>query len=168
MYYFIYQNSEHFFPSKSTTILTSFLRLFLFHVNAFAAWITLTTLFHVLLLNLYIGVIMTVNAIIRMDQIDILLKKGYTKKEKTFKLTSSESVTQLHGIVVKNLSYVCIANNRLFRKIFFIFIVINVPINLRLLVLSVFAEGTVIQRLFLLAFIVGQMIGIFGKKNAFK
>lgn len=136
--------------------------LLLFHVNALFSLISFISFVHVLLLNAFIGVTMTKLALARMDQIDDLLKNGSRKKGDGFSLTSSKDVILLHSAVVTNLLYVCTANNRLFGKVFFTFIVVNVPINLRILVLSVFAKSTVIQRLFLLVFVIGQFIGIFG------
>lgn len=165
---FLLQDSEHFIPGQSEETFKAYLYLFLSQVNALSSWITLIAFFHVLLLNMYTGVTLTAIAFTRMDQIDDFLQLGGPKSNNQKRqlaafslLRTPAKVKLLQGIVVTNLTHICTANSALFRKVFFLFIVVNVPINLRLLLVAVFADGPRLQRLFLLAFIVGQMVGTF-------
>lgn len=140
---------------------SAFTNFLLFQCNAFLAWPNLIAFMHILLLNFNISVVMTVISIARMDQIDDFLKIN-NNKNFSFSLNSSKKVTFLHSIIVTNLFYIFKGNNAFYGKVFLIFIVINVPINIRLLLWSVLVNMTVVQRLFILIFIAGQTVGVFG------
>lgn len=151
----IIQNSILFFESPITNLI-------LFHCNAFLVWLIMIAFFNVLLLNVYAGVTLTALAIARMDQIDELIEKGRRRKRGgRFCLASPKDVAILHFIVVTNLFYICTANNLFYRKIFFIFIVSNVPISHRLILWTFFATMMPVQRLFMLFFSLAQMFGLF-------
>lgn len=166
----MFQNSELFYNNNFSIVA---LNLTIFTGNALLAWITIVAVFHVLFLNCFIGITMTALTIARMSQIDEFLK-GKTEmvkgegKVKSFKrrdyfnLASPYLVYRLHLAIVGNLFYICTSNSKFYGQIFFLFIVVNVPLNLRLNLWFVLAPLSGVQRLFLLAFIVSQMVGIFG------
>ena len=131
-------------------------------------WLTVVAFLHVLLLNFFTGVTLTALAIARMDQIDELLRTGRHRSRRIgFRISSPADVAILHSIVVTNLFYICRANTRFYGPIFLVFIVVNVPISLRLLIWTLFTDGSssslgFLHRFAMLTFVLSEMIGIFG------
>ncbi len=144
------------------------LNALLFTGNALLMWLTVVAFLHVLLLNFFTGVTLTALAIARMDQIDELLRTGRHRSRRIgFRISSPADVAILHSIIVTNLFYICRANTRFYGPIFLVFIVVNVPISLRLLIWTLFTDGSspslgFLHRFAMLIFVLSEMIGIFG------
>ncbi len=129
-------------------------------------WLTVVAFMHILVLNFFTGVTLTALAIARMDQIDELLRCGRHRSRRIgFRISSSADVALLHSVIVMNLFYICRANTRFYGSLFLVFIVVNVPISMRLLIWALFPESSslgLLYRLVMLTFVLSEMIGIFG------
>ena len=139
------------------------LNCLIFTGNALLMWLTVVAFMHILVLNFFTGVTLTALAIARMDQIDELLRCGRHRSRRIgFRISSSADVALLHSIVVMNLFFICRANTRFYGPLFLVFIVVNVPISMRLLIWALFPESSslgLLHRLVMLAFVLSQMIG---------